>query len=65
MTTCYHGPCDIYDPTNNNQIHWQFLLQTTQALIGENIVEIFLFYSDITMLQTQWWNCLEQSAKQE
>jgi len=39
MATCYHGPCDIHDPTNNNQIHWPFLLQTTQALI-DTVVEL-------------------------
>ena len=37
MEDCYHGPCDIYDHKNleNNKINWNFLLQTTQTLIGE------------------------------
>ena len=50
MATCYHGPCDIHDPTNNNQIHWPFLLQTTQALIGKNSYKIIISfqYNNIT-----------------
>ena len=37
MKECYHGPCDIYDHKNleNNNIDWDFLVQTTQSLIGE------------------------------
>ena len=37
MEECYHGPCDIYNHTdkNKNNISWDFLVKTTQTLIGE------------------------------
>ena len=37
MEECYHGPCDIYNHTdkNKNNISWDFLVKTTQTLIGK------------------------------
>ena len=53
MATCYHGPCDIYHPTRENQINWEFFLQTTQALIGkEHISRWFLFWWHFTITDT-------------
>ena len=36
MEKCYHGPCDIYNHKDEekNNINWDFLLKTTQTLIG-------------------------------
>ena len=36
MTECYHGPCDIYNhkEKHKNNIQWNFLVRTTQTLIG-------------------------------
>ena len=36
MEDCYHGPCDIYDHQQaGGGVNWDFLLQTTQTLIGK------------------------------
>ena len=36
MKECYHGPCDIYNhkEKHKNNIQWDFLVKTTQTLIG-------------------------------
>ena len=43
MEECYHGPCDIYNHTdkNKNNISWDFLVKTTQTLIGELLIASF------------------------
>ena len=37
MEECYHGPCDIYNHADKdkNNISWDFLVKTTQTLIGK------------------------------
>ena len=38
MKECYHGPCDIYNhkEKHKNNIQWDFLVKTTQTLIGNS-----------------------------
>ena len=55
MTECYHGPCDIYNhrEQHKNNINWDFLLSTTQTIIGkfQLLKHINLFFTFILQIR--------------